>query len=57
MQNLFNNLKTTVNGTQPLAVGKEPFRVKFGMTGDFPCEKEVLQVLQVLVKKETTIKI
>ena len=40
-----------------VAVGKEPFRVKFGMTGDFPCEKEVLQVLQVLVKKETTIKI
>lgn len=57
MQNLFNNLKTTVNGSQPLAVGKERFRVKFGMTGDFPCEKEVLQVLQVLVKKETTIKI
>ena len=40
MQNLFNN-KNAVNGSQPLAVGKEP-------VGDFPCEKKVLKVLQVL---------
>ena len=57
MQNFLNINGKASNGAQPLAVGKEPFRVKFGMTGDFPCEKEVLQVLQVLVKKETTIKI
>ena len=57
MQNFLNINGKASNGSQPLAVGKEPFRVKFGMTGDFPCEKEVLQVLQVLVKKETTIKI
>ena len=29
------------NGSQPLAVGKDP-------VGDFPCEKKVLEVLQVL---------
>ena len=57
MQNNDKVQRKACGGTQPLAVGKEPFRVKFGMTGDFPCEKEVLQVLQVLVKKETTIKI
>ena len=41
MQNLFNNVRIVVNGSQPLAVGKEP-------VGDFPCEKKVLKVLQVL---------
>ena len=40
MQNLFNN-KTVINGSQPLAVGKEP-------VGDFPHEKKVLKVLRVL---------
>ena len=40
MQNLFNN-KIAINGSQPLAVRKEP-------VGDFPCEKIVLTVLQVL---------
>ena len=37
MQNLFNH-KTAVNGSQSLAVGKEP-------VGDFPYEKKVLRVL------------
>ena len=40
MQNLFNN-KTVINGSQLLAVGKKP-------VGDFPGEKTVLKVLQVL---------
>ena len=53
MQNLFNNIKTTVNGSQPLAVemptvgnrlaaGKQP-------VGVLPTiKKKVLRVLQVL---------
>ena len=41
MQNLMNINGIKDNGLQPLAVGKEP-------VGDFPCEKIVLKVLQVL---------
>ena len=41
MQNFLNVNRKALNGSQPLAVGKEP-------VGDFPCEKKVLEVLQVL---------
>jgi hypothetical protein len=41
MQNFLNINGKANNGSQPLAVGKEP-------VGDFPCGKMVLRVLQVL---------